>query len=283
MIKNALSKTQFDLLGNRLKGGSHTENDLRLLDIYRRTFRAAYEAVVRTLRQRGEVLTGRLAKSTKSIAEKLRRESIRLSQMQDIAGCRIVVGNIVEQEKLLASLKTDFPLATLIDRRAHPSHGYRAVHVIAEIFGKPIEIQVRSSLQHLWAEVSEKSSDVLDPMIKYGGGRDSWRVFLTKSSQSVAAYEEFEKKTAVKVALKEVADMAYEKFENADAELRKHHLSDQEMQEMQKKLEDLTRKKKLAENEHLEVHGDLKRLRKENTDLLTEAITWLDKQKGQKQ
>ncbi len=137
MIKNAISKTQIDRLGDRLKGSSHTERDLRLLDDYRRSFGEAYEAVVRTLRQRGEVPTGRLAKSTVSIAEKLRRESIRLSQMQDIAGCRIVVGNVVEQEKLVASLKTDFPGATLIDRRDHPSHGYRAVHVVAEISGKP--------------------------------------------------------------------------------------------------------------------------------------------------
>ena len=283
MIKNALSNTQIDLLGNRLKGGSHTESDLRLLDDYRRSFGAAYEAVVRTLRQRGAVPTGRLAKSTKSIAEKLRRESIRLSQMQDIAGCRIVVENILDQEKLVASLKADFPEAILIDRRDNPSHGYRAVHLIAEISGKPIEIQIRSSLQHLWAEVSEKSSDVLDPTIKYGGGSDSWREGLTKSSQSVAAYEESEKKIAVAVASEEAADAAYKTFENAYAEPRMHHLPDHKLQEMQKAREDLMSKKKLRERTHQKLRGDSERLRKKNTDLLTEAITWLDRQKRQKQ
>src|SRR5437868_11476708 len=93
------------------------------------------------------------------------------------------------------------------------------LHIIAEIFGKPIEIQVRTSLQHLWAEVSEKSSDVLDPTIKYGGGSKSWRNFLTKSSESVALYEEFEKQYSEAVASKEVADAAHEKFEKAVAEL----------------------------------------------------------------
>jgi hypothetical protein len=283
MIKNAFSKTQIDRLGDRLKGGSHTESDLRLLDNYRRSFGEAYEAVVRTLRQRGEFPTGRLAKSTVSIAEKLRRESIRLSQMQDIGGCRIVVGDIVKQEQLVASLKTDFPEATLIDRRDHPSHGYRAVHVIAEISGKPIEIQVRSSLQHLWAEVSEKSSDVLDPTIKYGGGSDSWREFLTKSSQSVATYEEFEKKHVVEVAEKKVADAAHEKFKNASAELSEHHLPDHESQEIRRKLEDSTRKMLRLEQNHQEMCGESQRLWKLNADLLTGAITWLDKQKGQKQ
>jgi putative GTP pyrophosphokinase len=179
----AISKTQIDRLGERLKRGPHTESDLRLLDDYRRSFAEAYEAVVRTIRQRGEFPTGRLAKSTDSIVQKLRRESLRLSQMQDIAGCRVVVVNVVEQEKFVASLKTGFPGASVIDRRDKPSYGYRAVHIIAEISGKPMEIQVRTSLQHLWAEVSEKCSDVLDPAIKYGGGPNSWRSMISSLDQ----------------------------------------------------------------------------------------------------
>ena len=84
-----VSKTQINRLGDRLKSGPHTESDLRLLDDYRRSFGQACEAVVRTIRERGQSPTARLAKSTLSIVEKLRRESIRLSQMQDIAGCRV--------------------------------------------------------------------------------------------------------------------------------------------------------------------------------------------------
>ena len=70
MMKSALSKTQIDRLGERLKGGSHTESDLRLLDEYRRSFGEAYEAVLRTIRQRGEFPTGRLAKSTSLLDER---------------------------------------------------------------------------------------------------------------------------------------------------------------------------------------------------------------------
>jgi ppGpp synthetase/RelA/SpoT-type nucleotidyltranferase len=184
----SVSKTQIDRLGGRLKQGPHTESDLRLLDEYRRSFGEACEAVVRTIRELGEAPTARLAKSTLSIVEKLRRESIRLSQMQDIAGCRVVVADIMQQDELVASLRTAFPAAAVIDRRDNPSYGYRAVHVIAEVSEKPVEIQVRSSLQHLWAELSEKSSDVLDPAIKYGGGPEEWRTFLIERSEAVAAY-----------------------------------------------------------------------------------------------
>lgn len=167
MIKNALSKTQIDRLGDRLKEGPHTEMDLRLLDDYRRSFGDAYKDVVRIIRERDLSPTGRSAKSISSIVEKLRRESIRLTQIQDIAGCRVVVPNVMEQERVVASLGTAFAGASVMDRRDNPSYGYRAVHIIAKISGKPVEIQIRTSLQHKWAELSEKSSDVLDPRAAY--------------------------------------------------------------------------------------------------------------------
>ena len=278
-----VSKTQIDRLGDRLKKGPHTESDLRLLEDYRRSFGEAYETVVKTLRQRGALPTGRLAKSTVSIVEKLRRESLRLCQMQDIAGCRVVVSDVLEQDQFVASLKTDFPGASVIDRRDNPSHGYRAVHVIVEISGKPVEIQVRSSLQHLWAEVSEKSSDVLDPTIKYGGGTEAWRSALTKASKAVAEYEQFEKKLYEMAAIKELADANHEKIKEAVARLLRHHINGHEAQEMRGKLDDSTREMARREQVIQEWRQKLVCERKEIANLLIGAIAWLDKLKGQKQ
>lgn len=71
-LKDNLSKTQIDSLGDRLRKGPITESDLRLLDDHRRSFRAAYEIVIGRIR--GElnfVTTGRPAKATSSIIEKL--------------------------------------------------------------------------------------------------------------------------------------------------------------------------------------------------------------------
>jgi putative GTP pyrophosphokinase len=187
-----VSKTQIDRLGDRLKGGSHTETDLRLLDDYRRSFGEPYDEVVRAIRQLGQLPTGRLAKSTRSIVEKLRRESVRLSQMQDIAGCRVVVQDIVEQDRVVEALRAAFADTSAIDRRETPSFGYRAVHIIASVSGKPVEVQVRSSLQHLWAELSEKASDVIDPAIKYGGGPNNWRYVQNELSALISIQEDME-------------------------------------------------------------------------------------------
>ncbi|HEX8502479.1 MAG TPA: hypothetical protein VF659_17995 [Pyrinomonadaceae bacterium] len=189
-----LTKTQVDRLGDRLRKGNITEADLRLLDHYRRSFSEAYEGVVEAIRKElGLAPTGRPAKSTTSISDKLRRESIRLSQIQDIAGCRLIVPDIANQESVIQSLTRLFEQTTVSDRRAKPSHGYRAVHVIVNSQGKLIEIQVRTELQHLWAELSEKGSDIIGPAIKYGGGDEGFQRMLKAASIPVAMLESLEK------------------------------------------------------------------------------------------
>jgi len=297
MTKNPLSKTQIDRLGDRLKGGSHEEIDLRLLEDYRRSFGDAYQEVIRIVREQDRSPTGRPAKSTRSVVDKLKRESIRLSQIQDIAGCRIVVTDVIEQEQVVETLAAAFPGASVRDRRQEPSFGYRAVHIVAEMFGKPVEIQVRTSLQHMWANLSEKSSDVLDPEIKYGGGPDGWRNRLGTISESVAAYEEFEKASSEAVtAHKEFekasseAVTAHEVLENAAAELLEHRLPEHKVQEIVEEMEasrlrikDLDEKTEASRLRIKDLDEKLLASWNKNADLLNMAISWLYEQEGEKQ
>lgn len=114
-----------------------------------------------------------------------------MSQIQDIAGCRLVVPNIVEQERVVEWVSRLFADAVIVDRRQNPSHGYRAVHLIVRHSGKLVEIQVRTLLQHVWAELSEKLSDVIHPAIKYGSG-DETMVRLLLEAAKVIAHEEIQ-------------------------------------------------------------------------------------------
>lgn len=206
MSKN-VSKTQIDKLGDRLRVGHVTDDDLKMLDVYRRSFGSCYEAVVETIRQKLHLdPTGRPAKSTTALVDKLRRESIRLTQVQDIAGCRVIVPNIMEQERVVQSLKTSFPGVSIVDRRTDPSYGYRAVHVIVPCEGNSIEIQVRTDLQHQWAELSEKFSDVIDPAIKYGGGDESALQLLSEMSTLVAEAEVADRRLTNFLARNEIRD-----------------------------------------------------------------------------
>jgi len=187
------SNTQIDRLGDRLKKGAFSDEDLRALDEYRLSFSDTYEFVIGSIRQSLSLEpTGRPAKSTKSIIEKLFRESIRLSQIQDIAGCRVVVRGLAEQNLAVADLITLFENATIVDRRERPSHGYRAIHVVVRKNGKLVEVQVRTTLQHEWAELSEKASDLIDPEIKYGRGQPELAEMLLKISSFFAQQEQGE-------------------------------------------------------------------------------------------
>lgn len=207
-----MTKSQVDRLGDRLRKADVTEPDLRLLDEYRRSFATAYTEVVRVIRDKLELEpTGRPAKSTTSIAEKLRRESIRLSQVQDIAGCRVVVADPVEQDGTVAHLAHHFPKTSIVDRRDRPSHGYRAVHLIVEAGGRLVEIQVRTALQHMWAEVSEKFSDVYDPEIKYGAGPTPIRSLLTNLSDLIARAELNERRLASMPLTSSTQDMLHQR------------------------------------------------------------------------
>ncbi len=184
-MAQTFSKTQIDKLGERLKRDQVSNEDLSLLSEYCDSFAEPYAEVLRLIRKHLPVEpTGREAKSHMSITAKLKRESIRLSQIQDIAGCRIVAPNRILQNRTTELLSGLFEKVTIVDRRKQPSFGYRAVHVIAHIQNKLIEIQVRTFLQQLWAEYSEAFFD-LDPEIKYGGGNESHRKFLERLSEKI--------------------------------------------------------------------------------------------------
>ncbi len=191
---NSASKGQIDRLGERLRDGPVSENDLRELDAYRESFSDAYGEIIARIRtSTGLEPTGRPMKTPFSIVQKLRRETeMQLSRMQDIAGCRLVVATLPDQDGAVRDLTQAFVKVRVLDRREKPSHGYRAVHIIVSGQGKAVEIQVRTELQNLWAQLSEVMSDVFDPAIKYGGGNAQAQNLLTLTSGNIASLEEWE-------------------------------------------------------------------------------------------
>lgn len=101
----------------------------------------------------------------------------------------MIVSNISEQQRVVDSLCQLFDDVSVVDRRANPSNGYRAVHVIVNHSGKLVEVQVRTELQHVWAELSEKYSDVIHPGIKYGRGNEQIVQSLLQTSKVISDVE----------------------------------------------------------------------------------------------
>jgi len=90
--------------------------------------------------------------------------------MEDIAGLRLPpCADWHSQDELAQLIEARFPDAFRRDRRKTPSAGYRAVHLIVRgTNGCAVEIQIRTHLQHAWAEIFEKFTDLIGREYRYG-------------------------------------------------------------------------------------------------------------------
>jgi (p)ppGpp synthase/HD superfamily hydrolase len=148
-VADALSRTQIDKLGKRLAERSYlpTTEDLMLLERFRAAHSVSLQEAAETLRSLGLQPTSR-PKTTGTIIDKLRREgAMRLSQMEDIAGLRVVMEMTRDtQDELVQKIVAAMPNGTKTkDRRPNPSHGYRAVHLVARVADHQVEIQLRTT------------------------------------------------------------------------------------------------------------------------------------------
>lgn len=148
-------------------------------------------------------------KRLSSIQAKLRRfPDMRLSQMQDIGGCRAVVANIWRVERLVklykrGRSKNPTKRHEFIHEKNYILHpkddGYRSVHLIYRYRstsqrhgvynGLKIEIQLRSRLQHAWATAVETVSIFTGQALKSSGGEAEWRRFFALMSSAIALRE----------------------------------------------------------------------------------------------
>lgn len=112
------------------------------------------------------------------IVRKLRRLNTRLTQLQDIGGCRIIVDSNKDVDRLNDFLKGKssnsdlFNLKKITDYRVlgRDDSGYRALHYIMSRNGLGLELQIRSKVQHYWAESIERTSVVYGNHLKEGEG-----------------------------------------------------------------------------------------------------------------
>jgi ppGpp synthetase/RelA/SpoT-type nucleotidyltranferase len=141
-------------------------------------------------------------KRLESILSKLDREpSMRLTQMQDIAGCRAILGGVASVDRLVeiyrkSNLKHKLHHVKDYIRNPKPS-GYRGVHLIYEYFsdkrktwnGLKIELQVRSKLQHVWATAVETVGAFTRQALKSSRGQAEWLRFFALMASHIARTE----------------------------------------------------------------------------------------------
>jgi ppGpp synthetase/RelA/SpoT-type nucleotidyltranferase len=201
-----LTKSQVDKLGDRLKAEADpSDDDLELLARYQESLLPVLEEAKADVSRVFHAVPGTApfeptsrVKQLVSTRRKLRREGTRLSSMQDLQGCRIVVRGAAEQEALVAEWATASSTDdrwTLVDRRKDPRYGYRAVHLIRKGSMGSVEVQIRTQLQHQWAELSEQHERIV-PGAKYGRGDPLAQEVLQQLSGLITELEDLELQTA---------------------------------------------------------------------------------------
>jgi ppGpp synthetase/RelA/SpoT-type nucleotidyltranferase len=190
-MSSTLSKAAIDRAGKHLRDDAIPRpEDVAIYNEYRASLAdrlAEVKAVVESVGvEREEDVAARL-KRLESVVAKLRRQpTLKLSAIQDIAGCRVIVQGLSAQDVIVEKLTKAFPGCRVMDRRVQANNsGYRAVHLVVKTEDRrSVEIQVRTLAQHDWALFSEQLADHANVgmNIKYGGGPLMIRAALMKMS-----------------------------------------------------------------------------------------------------
>jgi ppGpp synthetase/RelA/SpoT-type nucleotidyltranferase len=178
------------------------------------TFKVALRYKTKKVDQHG--LVAQRIKRLPSILAKLRNQpTMRLSQMQDIGGCRSIVGSVA-QVRQLARLYERYGKHERLPAKDYilnpkPS-GYRSVHVIYRYFNEQnprfndlkIEIQLRTRLQHAWATAVETVGMFMRQALKASRGERRWLRFFALMGTAIANAEGTEAIPGTPTSIKEL-------------------------------------------------------------------------------
>jgi ppGpp synthetase/RelA/SpoT-type nucleotidyltranferase len=219
--KPQYSGTRRTKAGIALAQDRETEEDLSVIDNWRSSHALPLQTIKMLLKIRAKsvdssaVVAQRL-KRLPSIRAKLKRETMRLQQMQDLGGCRAIVKDMGAVRKLIQKFDESFVKnPKTLELRRHElvytddyilnpkSDGYRSLHYVLEyrpstlhlmdFAGHLIEVQIRTHLQHAWATAVEIvdtfTGQSLKSALKTNIGDKDWRRFFALASNMFAIEE----------------------------------------------------------------------------------------------
>lgn len=140
-------------------------------------------------------MTGR-PKTLAAVVKKLvRRSTMRLSQMEDIAGFRVKLPTQQHAYGLLERIRERWPDCHVDDYVQQPRDtGYRAIHVVVQEDDHRVEIQLRTEGQNRWADTVEQWGDrlgfnELNNSLKDGQGPADLVEYFRQAAERIAIEE----------------------------------------------------------------------------------------------
>lgn len=228
------SKSHVDRAGRDIRLGCVDEKrqeSIKIIQNYRETHLYPLMLIKNHLVQSARkvdkrAIVARRLKRLPTIIDKLERptldgknsNAIKLTRMQDIGGCRVIVSNLRQLNELHQRLIRSRSVHNIIrtyDYLIPKKSGYGGIHLVYSCFlsakekndwtKTKIEVQLRTNLQHAWAT----SLEIIDTLEGFNlktslMGHEKWRRFFKLSGDLVAheekAYilEEYEITTIIK-------------------------------------------------------------------------------------
>lgn len=127
--------------------------------------------------------------------------TLNLTQMQDIGGCRAILGSVPAVSRLVRLYERSQMKHELVHKddyiKEPRDSGYRGVHLIYRYYsdrskdynGLKIEMQIRTRLQHAWATAVETVSTFKQQALKSGLGDEQWLRFFALMGSFLAERE----------------------------------------------------------------------------------------------
>ena len=155
----------------------------------------------------GVIVAQRLKRFISTMNKLTREPNMKLSQMQDLGGCRAILSSTDSVESLLALYRgkrgllfdSESALKCYDYIRNPKPDGYRGIHIIGRYIARSesherwnhqrIEIQLRSRLQHAFATAVETVTTFTREPLKFGAGPTEWRRFFALMGSVLALRE----------------------------------------------------------------------------------------------
>ena len=231
MTPQCLSKSQIKRAGRILAQEDAPSSDDRWARSVTEQWRSAHKEVLEEMEgmlwdvvpqvidpTHDAIIVSRL-KRLDTIIGKLRRPTLamKLNEMNDIAGCRVIVPSLDTAYAVFDALKGQVPLKPthgIKDYIETPKpDGYRSIHLItkhdarqAGLTGLFCETQIRTQLQHAWSTALETYDVVRGQGMKFGGGTSVEKRFFALTSTLLAQSEGAPTVSGIRLSLDETKE-----------------------------------------------------------------------------
>jgi len=138
----------------------------------------------------GRIEVAQRLKRLDTLIGKLGRERGNVTQMQDIGGVRAVLPTLRHVYVVRRRLLKSWVIVRERDYIAQPKNsGYRALHLIVRRMGFPIEVQLRTIGQDVWANQVEETGRHVGLDLKFGAGDEHLDSIFVAMAELIARFD----------------------------------------------------------------------------------------------